>query len=126
MARRGKSYGFTISLYEESDTCPSLFRLTSDWKTAHRIPTTELWKAMVSASWIPFPLRRLMSWLPQHDALGDGWSLCHYWSNFEIADLDFFRGRRYQEYFDYLDRHGGFYFERVSLHLCAYVTTNTP
>ena len=36
------------------------------------------------------------------------------WSNFEIADMDFFRSPEYQAFFDYLDRKGGFYFERVS------------
>jgi hypothetical protein len=33
------------------------------------------------------------------------------WSNFEIADLDFWRGEAYTAFFDYLDRHGGFYYE---------------
>lgn len=38
------------------------------------------------------------------------------WSNFEIADMDFWRGEAYTEFFDYLDKHGGFYYEvRVSL-----------
>ena len=35
------------------------------------------------------------------------------WSNFEIADMDFFRSPEYQAFFEYLDRKGGFYFERV-------------
>src|SRR6187549_3827648 len=51
--------------------------------------------------------------LPVHDRNGDSWTSCHYWSNFEIADLDFFRSRAYQEYYKYLDRRGGFYYERV-------------
>jgi hypothetical protein len=33
------------------------------------------------------------------------------WSNFEIADLDFFRGRAYADFFDTLERAGGFYYE---------------
>ena len=33
------------------------------------------------------------------------------WSNFEIADLDFWRGEAYTAFFDYLDRRGGFYYE---------------
>lgn len=33
-------------------------------------------------------------------------------SNFEIADLDFFRGEAYSRYFDHLDRAGGFSYER--------------
>lgn len=34
------------------------------------------------------------------------------WSNFEIGDLDFWRGEAYSKFFDYLDSKGGFYYER--------------
>jgi alpha 1,2-mannosyltransferase len=33
------------------------------------------------------------------------------WSNFEIADMDFWRGPAYTTFFDYLDATGGFYYE---------------
>jgi len=33
-----------------------------------------------------------------------GYNLCHFWSNFEIADLRFFRSQAYQHFFDSLDR----------------------
>ena len=33
------------------------------------------------------------------------------WSNFEIANMDFFRSDAYSEYFDFLDRSGGYYYE---------------
>ncbi|PSS03540.1 glycolipid 2-alpha-mannosyltransferase [Coniella lustricola] len=114
MARRGKVYGWTISLWEEPNTCPTLFRHVSDWKESQMIPTTpdSLWTAMIQASWLPYPFRRWMRWSPLHDQYGDVWSLCHYWSNFEIADLDFFRSRQYQGLFEYLDAKGGFYKER--------------
>ncbi|OTA93530.1 glycosyltransferase family 15 protein [Hypoxylon sp. CO27-5] len=112
MARHKKVYGYTIALWEVGKSCPGLFRSIADWKEMMGIPTNNLWKAMVSASWVPFPFRRFMSWLPHRDAYGDEWSLCHYWSNFEIADMDFFRTRAYQDLFDYLDKKGGFYFER--------------
>ena len=115
MARHDKVYGFTISLPEEKRTCPTLFRHIAEYKEAHHIPTTTLWKAIVSASWAPWPFRSLMAWLFNHtDRNGDGWNMCHYWSNFEIASLDFFRGKEYQDLFEYLDRSGGFYHERVS------------
>lgn len=113
MAKRNQVYGWTISLWEEPNTCPSLFRAVSDWKESHRIPTNDLWTAMLQASWLPYPFRRWLSWVPQHDRYGDVWSLCHYWSNFEIGDLDFFRGSQYQDLFEYLDRKEGFYHERV-------------
>ncbi|KAK4187197.1 family 15 putative glycosyltransferase [Podospora australis] len=112
MAKREKVYGFTIALPEEPRTCPSLFRRIADWKEAHNFRTTELWKAMIAPSWVPWPFRSLWSWFSHRDRYGDGWNLCHYWSNFEIANLDFFRGRGYQDLFEHLDRSGGFYFER--------------
>lgn len=37
---------------------------------------------------------------------------CHFWSNFEIADLNFWRGEAYRKYFTFLDQKGGFYYER--------------
>lgn len=113
MARNNKVYGFTIALWEEPATCPSLFREISDWKETHRIKTTELWRATMTPSWMPWPFRSMMSWFRHRDRHGDGWSLCHYWSNFEIANLEFFRGRGYQDLFEHLDQTGGFYFERV-------------
>ncbi|OTA99552.1 glycosyltransferase family 15 protein [Hypoxylon sp. CI-4A] len=114
MAKHKKVYGYTIALWEVGKSCPGLFRSISDWKEMMGIPSNGLWKAMISPSWIPFPFRRFMSWLPSRDAYGDEWSLCHYWSNFEIADMDFFRTKAYQDLFEYLDKKGGFYFERVS------------
>jgi len=34
------------------------------------------------------------------------------WSNFEIADLDFWRSEPYMKFFEHLDNAGGFYYER--------------
>ncbi|KAI0457718.1 glycolipid 2-alpha-mannosyltransferase [Xylaria acuta] len=112
MANHKKVYGFTIALWEVGKSCPGLFRATTNWKESRGVATTSLWSAMMEASWIPFPFRRFLGWLPHRDAYGDAWSLCHYWSNFEIADMDFFRSKAYQDYFDYLDKKGGFYNER--------------
>lgn len=33
------------------------------------------------------------------------------WSNFEIADMEFWRGEAYTAFFDYLEAKGGFYYE---------------
>ncbi|KAJ7453354.1 glycosyltransferase family 15 protein [Mycena galericulata] len=40
------------------------------------------------------------------------YNLCHFWSNFEIADLDLWRSEPYMKFFEYLDAAGGFYYER--------------
>ncbi|KAG1810446.1 nucleotide-diphospho-sugar transferase [Suillus plorans] len=42
---------------------------------------------------------------------GESHSLRHFWSNFEIADLDFWRGEAYSKFSEYLDEQGGFYYE---------------
>jgi mannosyltransferase len=115
MAKHGKLYGFTISLWEDSYTARSLFKEVNDYKERNHFPTTELWKAMISPSWLPWPLRGWMAGGDHTDFSGDNWNQCHYWSNFEIADLDFFRSKAYQALYERLDRAGGFYYERVSL-----------
>lgn len=33
------------------------------------------------------------------------------WSNFEIGDLDFWRGEAYSKFVEFLDEKGGFYYE---------------
>jgi hypothetical protein len=33
------------------------------------------------------------------------------WSNFEIADMDFWRSEAYTKFFEYLENTGGFYYE---------------
>jgi len=37
---------------------------------------------------------------------------CHFWNNFEVLDLNFFRSKTYQDYYNYLDKKGGFYYNR--------------
>ncbi|KAH7076089.1 glycolipid 2-alpha-mannosyltransferase-domain-containing protein, partial [Paraphoma chrysanthemicola] len=107
-----KRYGYNIALWERGQTVPSLFRKLSDFKSTHRLPTTPLWTAMIDASYMPWPFRRILAWLRNRDGNGDLWNMCHFWSNFEIADLEFFRSDAYRKLFEYLDRDGGFYYER--------------
>lgn len=51
-----------------------------------------------------------MRFLSEDD--GATYNFCHFWSNFEIGDLDFFRSKVYMDYFEHLDKSGGFYYER--------------
>lgn len=52
---------------------------------------------------------------------GETYNMCHFWSNFEIARLDFFRSKAYEDFFTMMDRSGGFWNERVRL-----VSTHPP
>ena len=47
------------------------------------------------------------------------------WSNFEIGDLDLWRGEAYTKFFDFLEEKGGFYYE-VSLSILFAVMRMTP
>ena len=112
MQRHDKRYGYTVALWEQGKTAVSLFRKLSHYKAARKIATTSLWTAMMDPSWLPWPLRPLMWWSRNRDPHGALWNLCHFWSNFEIADLDFFRSAAYRDFFQFLDEDGGFYYER--------------
>jgi hypothetical protein len=60
MARSGKMYGFAMALQELPNTAPRLFRVVSEYRNAHSISSTPMWKAMVDASWVPWPFRLLL------------------------------------------------------------------
>lgn len=118
MAKSGKKYGYAMALWEVRETIPTLFRHVTNFQASRQLASTTLWKSMVTASFMPWPLRSLLRRnTPLTNADGDKWNLCHYWSNFEIADMDFFRSAAYRELFLSLDEAGGFYYERVSFSL---------
>ncbi|KAJ3903112.1 glycosyltransferase family 15 protein [Lentinula edodes] len=90
-----KTYGFTISFYEWEKTIPTLWATVKDFMTAHP-------EYIASEN--------AMHYLSDND--GDSYNLCHFWSNFEIADMDFWRSEAYAKFFEFLDSKGGFYYER--------------
>lgn len=112
MERHDKRYGYTIALKEIKTTTPSLFRKLTTYQADRQIPATPLWTALTEPSYLPWPLRHLQRWLPNRNSHGDLWNLCHFWYNFEIADMDFFRSTRYRDLFNFLGDDGGFYYER--------------
>ncbi|KAJ5716547.1 Glycosyl transferase family 15 [Penicillium malachiteum] len=103
MEDRNKTYGFTINLYDAPQTIRTLWPTTKEFLAANPTYLSE---------------NNMMDWItedqirPEHNEIANGYSTCHFWSNFEIGDLDFFRGDKYESYFQYLDRAGGFFYER--------------
>jgi mannosyltransferase len=103
MHDNNKTYGFTINLYDAPESIPTLWPETQRFLAAHPDYVHE---------------NNMMEWLvdakkrPDRTDKANGYSTCHFWSNFEIADLDFFRSEIYEEYFNHLDRAGGFFYER--------------
>ncbi|KAM5438646.1 alpha 1,2-mannosyltransferase 2.4.1 [Microsporum ferrugineum] len=95
MRDNNKKYSFVISLPEYQATIETL------WKTS----------------------KKFMDQFPEHIAEdnnldfisndgGNSYNLCHFWSNFEVGDLNFFRSQKYLDFFNLLDQEGGFFYER--------------
>ncbi|KAE9404239.1 glycosyl transferase [Gymnopus androsaceus JB14] len=95
LENNNKTYGFTIALYEYESTVKSLWGAVQEFTTLHPEYVAK---------------DNAMHFLSS-DA-GKSYNMCHFWSNFEIADLDFWRGAAYTAFFEHLDRKGGFYYER--------------
>lgn len=94
MKENNKYYGFTIMLPEFEETIPTLWNTTQSFLQSYPQylhPNNVLQELM----------------LPEGH-----FNYCHFWSNFEIANLNFFRSEPYLKYFDYLDKNGGFFYER--------------
>ena len=103
MEDNNKTYGFTINLFDAPQSIPTLWPETERFMAAH----PEYIDKNNAMEWLIDRQRR-----PAHNQKAQGYSTCHFWSNFEVADMNFWRSQRYQEYFDHLDRAGGFFYER--------------
>ncbi|THU84115.1 glycosyltransferase family 15 protein [Dendrothele bispora CBS 962.96] len=95
MEEKEKVYAFTITMYEFEKTIPTLWEETMKFAKLHPEYIAE---------------DNAMGFVSENG--GSTYNLCHFWSNFEIADMDFWRSEAYMDYFDYLDKKGGFYYER--------------
>ncbi|KAI7858559.1 nucleotide-diphospho-sugar transferase [Circinella umbellata] len=95
MQENNKKYGWTISLLEFESTIPTLWETSRKFMKEH--PQF-------------IPEKNLLRFVTEDK--GKTYNLCHFWSNFEIADLNFLRSPEYSAYFDYLDQAGGFFYER--------------
>ena len=103
MQDHNKTYGFTINLYDSPLSIPTLWPETEKFIAAH----PEYLHENNAKDWLEDSQRR-----PEHNAKANGYSTCHFWSNFEIADMEFWRSQVYEDYFNHLDRAGGFFYER--------------
>ena len=90
-----KVYGFTISIHEFSKTIPTFWKTSMEFFRNHPEYISD---------------DNLMKFISNDN--GRSYNLCHFWSNFEIANLNMWRSPGYLAYFDYLDHAGGFFYER--------------
>ncbi|KAF8533231.1 nucleotide-diphospho-sugar transferase [Trichophaea hybrida] len=95
MKVNNKKYGFTLSLYEYIETIPTLWDSTKNFIKQHpeHIANDNAMKFL-------------------SDNNGEDYNRCHFWSNFEVGNLDFWRGQAYTDFFNKLDQDGGFFYER--------------
>ncbi|ORD93556.1 OMH1 [Enterospora canceri] len=91
MVQNNKKYSFVISIYEFMISIETLMQNTAEFILENNIPDKDNLKFM-------FDLGK--------------YNGCHFWSNFEIANFDFLRSDLYEKYVDFLDKKGGFYYER--------------
>ncbi|KAI9801941.1 MAG: hypothetical protein M1825_002996 [Sarcosagium campestre] len=89
-------YGFNMNILDDARSFPSLWSRTRSFINAY----PELIHPEADLDWL----------LDPHNS-GD-YNNCQFFSNFEIGDLRYFRGKANEKYFDWLDRGGGFYYER--------------
>lgn len=136
MERANKTYGFTIAVKELRETVPNIFRYASAYKRVNNLTSQGLWEMFAEPASAaedvslpednpkykkPLPEEILSSepgqgGVPDVDPEameGETYNMCHFWSNFEIARLDWFRSKEYNDFFDMMDRSGGFWMERV-------------
>jgi alpha 1,2-mannosyltransferase len=95
MHDNNKKYSFVLAFEEFVNTCPTLWNTTRSF------------------------MEKYPEHLPDDNSLSivsnDGgltYNKCHFWSNFEIASLNFLRSQAYMDFFNHLDRAGGFFYER--------------
>jgi hypothetical protein len=137
MAEANKTYGFTIAVKELRETVPNIFRYASAYKRLNNLTSKGLWEMFVEPPpekptslptddpkyKAPLPEEILKmdpgrGMLPEVDPEAmesENYNMCHFWSNFEIARLDWFRSKAYEDFFEMMDRSGGFWMERVSV-----------
>ena len=141
MIENNKTYGFTIAVKELRETVPNIFRYAAAYKRKNNLASKGLWEMFVEPQEKeveelpeddpnykpPLPEEILRSdpsrtSLPEIDPEameGEKYNMCHFWSNFEIARLGFFRSKEYEDFFEMMDRSGGFWMERVSPSRCG-------
>ncbi|KAK9475224.1 nucleotide-diphospho-sugar transferase [Dipodascopsis tothii] len=99
MRENQKKYGFVISLMELYSTIQTLWPTVQNFSTLHP-------EAIHKNNALGFIVDN------EQNITSGGYNLCHFWSNFEIAAVDFWKSEAYENYFTFLDKTGGFYYER--------------
>ena len=103
MEQHDKIYGFTLNLYDSPQSVRTLWESTFEFikENPHYLNNNGAFE------WIKENLQK-----PWNFNVTNGYSTCHFWTNFEINNLDFLRSEPYERYMEHLESKGGFYYER--------------
>lgn len=88
-------YGFTLSILEFPNTVPTLWDSVSQF--------IETYPRFINKD-------NLLSLISNDE--GASYNMCHFWTNFEIVDMNLFISEAYETFFRFLDIEGGFFYER--------------
>ena len=91
LKKNNKLYGYNVFITETMESIPGLWKNAKEWAQ----------KNVENAPILPFFLNDKQEY-----------NGCHFWTNFEISRVDLWNSKRYLEFFDFLDRRGGFFYER--------------
>ncbi|BFZ54599.1 putative mannosyltransferase ktr4 [Savitreella phatthalungensis] len=102
MELNDKIYGFVISLYDSPASIANLWPSVEKFMRKH-------------PNWLH--KNNALAWLKDQSRLdrfqeANGYSTCHFWSNFEIANMKIWRDQKYEALIEQLDADAGFFYER--------------
>ncbi|EDO18631.1 hypothetical protein Kpol_1048p62 [Vanderwaltozyma polyspora DSM 70294] len=103
MEKNNKLYGYTINVYDSAASVRTLWPRTMKFLKKH--------PEFINPNGA-FKMLKENGQKPENFDVANGYSTCHFWTNFEITDLDFLRSEPYQKYMDFLESQDGFYYER--------------
>ncbi|KAI8374306.1 nucleotide-diphospho-sugar transferase [Radiomyces spectabilis] len=102
MKENNKQYAFTISFIEHGGTIPTLWSAVKEFVRLSHSKGNRYFSRPASDS-----LYRFIT-----SPTAEEYNMCHFWTNFEIARVDLWHTQAYQDYFNFLDQLGGFFYER--------------
>ncbi|KAI8338164.1 glycolipid 2-alpha-mannosyltransferase-domain-containing protein [Chlamydoabsidia padenii] len=92
MTRHNKTYGFAATRrYQDQKSTEKIWETTKLYMDRSMPPKNTIMQAVID----------------QH-----GYTSCHFWSLFEMMDMDFLMSHAYQAFFEYMDRQGAFFYDK--------------
>jgi alpha 1,2-mannosyltransferase len=97
LIKNNKTYGFVVAYSESNWTIPTLWHHIRGW---------------IRTSGFKLAESNTIHYVSDDNGRSLAGHLCHFWNNFEVGAFSLFRSPTYLDYYNYLDRKGGFYYER--------------